>query len=224
MTKLRDKILYMSFGAGLVVLGMVLNVLVADADAGKGSLDAKFDEITCRKITIKDGNETRAVFGLDRTDIASLSIFDKGDGSHHRLVYLGSERIYEEDVYDEDKIVSKKKYVARGDTRLDLFSEYNPKPYNPKWYSIDQAIKELDLPRSKFFEMIEKGELLTNKRDRKKGEPEMVQINDPRDNRSLSLRVNFNGGRIDATDRTGGGGYRIGIGSEGEGQLWGVLK
>ena len=32
--KLRDKILYMSFGAGLVVLGMVLNSLVSgDAEA-----------------------------------------------------------------------------------------------------------------------------------------------------------------------------------------------
>ena len=31
--KLRDKILYMSFGAGLVVLGMVLNSLIS-GDAG----------------------------------------------------------------------------------------------------------------------------------------------------------------------------------------------
>ena len=31
--KLRDKILYMSFGAGLVVLGMVLNAVIDDADA-----------------------------------------------------------------------------------------------------------------------------------------------------------------------------------------------
>ena len=44
---------------------------------------------------------------------------------------------------------------------------------------------------SELNEMIEKGELLTNKRDRKKGEPEMVQINDPRDNRALSCMYIF---------------------------------
>ena len=31
--KLRDKVLYMSYGAGLVALGMVLNSLIDDADA-----------------------------------------------------------------------------------------------------------------------------------------------------------------------------------------------
>ena len=38
--KLRDKILYMSFGAALVVLGIVLNYLVADAIAKVGLEDA----------------------------------------------------------------------------------------------------------------------------------------------------------------------------------------
>ena len=73
--KMRDKILYMSYGAGLVVLGMVLNSLIVDANAGKGSIDAKFGEVTCRKLIIKDGDEIRAVLGLDRTNLASLSIF-----------------------------------------------------------------------------------------------------------------------------------------------------
>ena len=41
--KLRDKILYMSFGAGLVVLGMILNSLVSgDADVQVGVKDATF--------------------------------------------------------------------------------------------------------------------------------------------------------------------------------------
>ena len=52
--KLRDKILYMSFGAGLVVLGMVLNSLVSgDADAQVGWKDATFGVITCKAIIIQ---------------------------------------------------------------------------------------------------------------------------------------------------------------------------
>ena len=38
--KMRDKILYMSYGAGLVVLGMVLNSLIGDADAQDGILQS----------------------------------------------------------------------------------------------------------------------------------------------------------------------------------------
>ena len=42
--KLRDKILYMSFGAMLVVLGMVLNSLVSgDADAQVGGGGCRID-------------------------------------------------------------------------------------------------------------------------------------------------------------------------------------
>ena len=51
--KLRDKILYMSFGAGLVVLSMVLNSLVSDdADAQDSGLDMDFRNITCQDIEI----------------------------------------------------------------------------------------------------------------------------------------------------------------------------
>ena len=54
--KLRDKILYMSFGAGLVVLGMVLNLPISrDANARGGVKDATFRAITCRDIIIKSG-------------------------------------------------------------------------------------------------------------------------------------------------------------------------
>ena len=55
--KLQDKILYMSFGAGLVVLGMVLNSLVSgDADAHVGEEVAKFRYITCESLVLKDEN------------------------------------------------------------------------------------------------------------------------------------------------------------------------
>ena len=67
--KLRDKFLYMSFGAGLVVLGMVLNsFLIDDADAQVGVQDATFREITCRSLIIKDGYKWRGAFGLDISD------------------------------------------------------------------------------------------------------------------------------------------------------------
>ena len=57
--KLRDKILYMSFGAMLVVLGMVLNSLVssdADAQVGGGrmqSLDTLLVKVLLSKQEIK---------------------------------------------------------------------------------------------------------------------------------------------------------------------------
>ena len=54
--KLQDKVLYMSFGAGLVVLGMILNSLInSDANARGRVKDATFRTITCRDIIIKDG-------------------------------------------------------------------------------------------------------------------------------------------------------------------------
>ena len=62
--KLRDKILYMSFGAGLVVLGMILNSLVSgDADARGGVKDATFRTITCRDIIIKSGYKEKLILG-----------------------------------------------------------------------------------------------------------------------------------------------------------------
>ena len=51
--KLRYKILYISFGAMLVVLGMILNSLVSgDADAQVGVEDAEFGYITCVKVLL----------------------------------------------------------------------------------------------------------------------------------------------------------------------------
>jgi hypothetical protein len=119
----------MTYGAGLVVLGMVLNSLIGDANADKGSIDAKFGEVTCRKLIIEDGDEIRAVFGLDGTDLASLSIFNrgfnKGDTSYHKLVYLGTEE-GDEEVYENGKIVGKKKVFGRcfvsGKSRFDEIS------------------------------------------------------------------------------------------------------
>jgi len=76
--KLQDKILYMSFGAGLIILGMVLNSLTGrDANAQEGSVnvetndqkgleDVIFRNITCESIVsktgfvIKDGSGLRA--------------------------------------------------------------------------------------------------------------------------------------------------------------------
>ena len=56
--KLRDKILYMSFGAGLVILGMVLNSLTGrDANAQEESVNVEtndqkgLEDVTFRNIT-----------------------------------------------------------------------------------------------------------------------------------------------------------------------------
>ena len=86
--KLRYKILYMSFGAGLVVLGMVLNSLVSgDADAQGGVKDATFRNITCRNLIIKDGYKWRGLFGLDTDGDAVLEIY--GEDGKSQVAYLG---------------------------------------------------------------------------------------------------------------------------------------
>ena len=90
--KLRYKILYMSFGAGLVVLGMVLNSLVSgDAEAQGGVKDATFRSITCGALFIADvlvdGSKPRGEFGLDTTGSASLKIL--GDDGEKVIAYLG---------------------------------------------------------------------------------------------------------------------------------------
>ena len=91
---LRDKILYMSFGAGLVVLGMVLNSLVSgDVEAQEGVKDATFRTITCEGIVsktgfmIKDGSGLKAIIGLDDNGDARLVMY--GEDSNHKVAYLG---------------------------------------------------------------------------------------------------------------------------------------
>ena len=86
--KLRDKILYMSFGAVLVVLGIVLNSLVTNAVAQVGLEDANFGVITCKAIIIQGENERKAYFGLDESGNSSmLKMF--GDDLSQQVVYLG---------------------------------------------------------------------------------------------------------------------------------------
>ena len=87
--KLRYKILYMSFGAGLVVLGMVLNSLVSgDADAQEGVKDARFDTVFCENLAILDGYKFRGRFGLNTNGDATLRIY--GDDGETSVAYLGA--------------------------------------------------------------------------------------------------------------------------------------
>ena len=86
--KIRDKILYMSFGAVLVVLGIVLNSLITNAVAQVGLEDANFGVITCKAIIIQGENERKAYFGLDESGNSSmLTMF--GDDLSQQVVYLG---------------------------------------------------------------------------------------------------------------------------------------
>ena len=98
--KLRYKILYMSFGAGLVVLGMVLNSLVSgDAEAQVDMKDGVFRTITCEALFITDwskkidiirpfpnGYKQRGYFGLAKGD-AILQIY--GDDGETSVASLG---------------------------------------------------------------------------------------------------------------------------------------
>ena len=86
--KLRYKILYMSFGTGLVVLGMVLNSLVSgDAEAQEGVKDATFRYITCKALFITDGSKLRGFLGVDSDSSAMLQIY--GDDGKS-VAYLGA--------------------------------------------------------------------------------------------------------------------------------------
>ena len=86
--KLQDKFLYMSFGAGLVVLGIVLNSLIdSDANARGRVKDATFGTITCRDIIIKDGYKEKAHFGLAPNGSAILAMY--GDDQIYKIAYLG---------------------------------------------------------------------------------------------------------------------------------------
>tara|TARA_B100002003_G_C14034397_1_gene498535 strand:+ start:24 stop:476 length:453 start_codon:yes stop_codon:yes gene_type:complete len=86
--KLQDKVLYMSFGAGLVVLGMILNSLINnDANARGRVEDATFGTITCRDIIIKDGYKEKAHFGLAPNGSAILAMY--GADQIYKVAYLG---------------------------------------------------------------------------------------------------------------------------------------
>ena len=86
--KLRDKFLYMSFGAGLVVLGMVLNsFLIDDADAQIWR-EAIFKTITCESLIIKDGDKRRGLFGVSDEGDAMLKIY--GVDGKAEVAYLGT--------------------------------------------------------------------------------------------------------------------------------------
>ena len=87
--KLRDKILYMSFGAMLVVLGMVLDSLVS-GDAQVGGEDAEFGYITCKGLIIKIGDKVRGYFGLDTDGDAILETY--GDDGDTAVAYLGENK------------------------------------------------------------------------------------------------------------------------------------
>ena len=88
--QLRDKILYMTYGAGLVVLGMVLNSLIDDADAQVGVKDVTVRNITCQEINIKDKNgEWRGSFGLSGSGDAMLKIYGDTNDFPYAAAYLG---------------------------------------------------------------------------------------------------------------------------------------
>ena len=86
--KLRDKILYMSFGAGLVVLGMGFNSLVnVDADAQVSVKDVTFRNVTCQRLIIQDAYMKKAFLGLSSSGDAMLTMYS--DDPNYVIAYLG---------------------------------------------------------------------------------------------------------------------------------------
>ena len=91
--KLRDKILYMSFGAGLVVLGMVLNSLISgNVNAQVDMEDAVFENIECEDALIETVDCKDAIFGniviTDDVACRNLAILDVDEGEAKALLGL----------------------------------------------------------------------------------------------------------------------------------------
>ena len=113
--KLRDKILYMTYGAGLVVLGMILNSLIgSDADAQDNNGILTIRELRCKRLVVRDEDKQcivfnglilcngvvsksftivddkynfRGLFGLSDAGDAFLEIF--GEDNENPVAYLG---------------------------------------------------------------------------------------------------------------------------------------
>ena len=91
--KLRDKILYMSFGAMLVVLGMILNSLISgNVNAQVDVEDAVFETVDCRDALIETANGKDAIFGniviTDDVACRNLAILDVDEGEAKALLGL----------------------------------------------------------------------------------------------------------------------------------------
>ena len=85
--KLRDKILYMSFGAGLVVLGMVLNSLISgNVNAQVDVEDAVFENITCRNAVFETVDCKDAVFENIECENALIETVDCKDAIFGNIV------------------------------------------------------------------------------------------------------------------------------------------
>ena len=125
--KLRYKILYMSFGAGLVVLGMVLNSLVSgDAEAQEGVKDAEFRTIACERLILKDGSKLRGYFGLSDSGSAMLEIL--GEDEKTPVAYLGGNPAYNDEMMlsIQSKSKTDKRMVVMGlDKRGGRFDSWN---------------------------------------------------------------------------------------------------
>ena len=85
--KLRDKILYMSFGAGLVVLGMVLNSLISgNVNAQVDVVDAVFENITCRNAVFETVDCKDAVFETVECEDALIETVECEDAIFGNIV------------------------------------------------------------------------------------------------------------------------------------------
>jgi len=78
----------MSFGAGLVVLGMGLNSLVnVDANAQVSVKDVTFRNVTCQRLIIQDAYMKKAFLGLSSSGDAMLTMYS--DNPNYVIAYLG---------------------------------------------------------------------------------------------------------------------------------------
>ena len=191
--KLRDKILYMSYGAGLVVLGMVLNSLIADANADKGSIDAKFGRVTCREIVIEDDIE---VYGrmLVRGSLSvsgphGMTVVDE----HDRWISLHGGTI-RASTYEISKLTNVSGYITFG--RFTNGQEFGTAP-RIELFAQGKTIWE------------ELGEPI----------PENKKVYPEEDKRGVYITVDENGGRLDAFNKLGENVAIIGVGNKGGGVL-----
>ena len=169
--KLRDEILYMTYGAGLVVLGMILNSLIgSDADAQDNNGILTIRELRCKRLVVGDEDKQCIVFnGLILCNgVVSKSFTIVDDKYNFRGLFGLSDA---------------------GDAFLEIFGEDNE---NPVAYLGENA----DGNGEMMFQIYAKSK--SNKSD-------------------VSMMIDPNDGRFDATNKLGENVAFLGVGNKGRG-------
>ena len=191
--KLRDKILYMSFGAGLVVLGMVLNSLISgNVNAQVDMEDAVFENITCRNAVFETVDCKDAVFENIECEDALIETVDCKDAIFGNIVITDDVACRNLAILDVDEGEAKALLGldTNGNGRLVMYGDDSNYPiaYLGENEKTNEMILQLQ-SKSKF------------------------------DKRQVMMMIGENGGRFDSLNKIGESINSLEVGSDGGGSL-----